>query len=519
MSHTTTPKIAIIGSGPSGLTAAIYTSRASLDTTVYMGLQPGGQLTTTTEIENFPGFVDGINGSQLMENMQKQSERFGAKLVRDEVKNLEVEYSPSQVIFATHNPSKVERVKNYINLPGLEITNPTKVLEVPETGDNELQNAGLKAKAYWDEFQIPAFALDTGLYFEGVTEEEQPRQNVQGIAGVLESDDDETRYTKMIDWYSSLAKKYITTDKPTLSGYWLDVYVLYDGANYMYKGAKRPIELTPEVHSKDVHFPVASLYKVGDKFYHDLTEEEKTDYMFPSMQALAVVLRDYQANNSIPKFFLEVAGQQQEYDAVVIASGASAKYIGIPGEEKYVGKGYHSCATCDGFFYRNKEIIIVGGGDSAMEEANFLTKFAKVNLVHRSDNYRASKIMLDRARANPKINFIEFKQIVEFIGDEKVTGVILEDTKTKERTEMPIDGVFVAIGHIPNTSFVKEKLETTETGYLSKPLTHPKFQNMSRIPGLFVAGDVEDQIYRQAITAAGEGCKAAIDCERWLEEK
>ncbi len=511
-----TQKIAIIGSGPSGLTAGIYTSRANLDTTIYMGLQPGGQLTTTTEIENFPGFVDGIDGSQLMENMQKQAQRFGAKLVRDEVKNLEVEYPSSSVLFATHNPSKVERINKYVVIPNLDIKKADEELTVLESGSNEIENAGLKAKAYFDKFGVPSFALDTGLYFEGVEESEQPMQNVQGIAGVVKSDDDETRYSKMVNWYQALATKYISSETPTLKGYWLDVYVLFDGTNYYYKGAKRPLELTTEVHGKDVNLPVASLYTVDGVYHHDMTDDQKESYMMPSMQALAVVLRDYQATMT-PKFYLEVAGENHAFDSVIIASGASAKYIGIPGEEKYIGKGYHSCATCDGFFYRGKEIAIVGGGDSAMEEANFLTKFATVHLIHRSDQYRASKIMLDRARANPKIIFHEFMQIVEFVGSEKVEAIILENTKTKERTDMKIDGVFVAIGHTPNTSFVATKLPTTDKGYLSKPLSDLKFQNMSKIPGIFVAGDVEDQVYRQAITAAGEGCKAAIDCERWLE--
>ena len=161
---------------------------------------------------------------------------------------------------------------------------------------------------------------------------------------------------------------------------------------------------------------------------------------------------------------------------------------------------------------------MVGGGDSAMEEANFLTRFAtKVHIIHRSDKFRASKIMLDRAKNNPKIEFHTFQQIVELVGDDKVESVVLENTITKQKTSMPISGVFVAIGHTPNTDFVENKLPTTDTGYLSKNSSNSKFQNMSSIAGLFIAGDVEDQIYRQAITAAGEGCKSAIDLERWLE--
>lgn len=529
MNPTHTPKVAIIGSGPSGLTAAIYTSRASLDTTVFMGMQPGGQLTTTTEIENFPGFVDGIDGGQLMENMQHQAERFGAKMVRDEVRNLEVEYAPTQVLFATHNPSKIERLKQYASVPNVEIITATELhlkqdhdlnnlniadLIVDENGADEIENAMIKAKAFYDLYNIPAMSLDTGLYFEGVLDEEQPKQSVQGAAGVEIHDEPEVKYNKMVKHYTELATKY----GGSLKGYFLDVYGIWNGKVFDYVRAQRPILMTNKVNQKDVNFPIASLYTVNGIYHHDLSESQMVDYLQPSMTAVSELLTRFVQKNSRPKFLLELPGETQSFDAIIIASGASAKYIGIPGEEKYVGKGYHSCATCDGFFYRNKEIIMVGGGDSAMEEANFLTKFAKVNLVHRSDKYRASKIMLDRAKANPKINFIEFKQIVQFIGDEKVEGVVLENTLTKERTEMKIDGVFVAIGHIPNTAFVKAKLPTTDTGYLSKPNLQSKYQNMSNIPGIFVAGDVEDQVYRQAITAAGEGCKAAIDCERWVEE-
>jgi thioredoxin reductase (NADPH) len=304
MSH----KIAIIGSGPAGLTAAIYTSRANIDTTIFLGIQPGGQLTTTTEIENFPGFVDGIQGPELMENMQKQAERFGAKSLLETVRGL--------------------------------------------------------------SFDIP-------------------------------------------------------NHKYTLT--------------------------------------------------HDSGEST--------------------------------------FDAVIIASGASARYLGLPDEEKYVGRGYHSCATCDGFFYRNKEIIVVGGGDSAMEEANFLTKFAsKVYLIHRSEHFRASKIMLDRAKANPKIEFVMDTVITSLNGEDKLTSVDLQNRVTSETKNMPIDGVFVAIGHIPNTDFVKGQLSMDEAGYLI-----PQHRTMSEIEGIFIAGDVEDTVYRQAITAAGDGCRAAMDCEKWLE--
>jgi thioredoxin reductase (NADPH) len=309
--NTSPHKVAVIGSGPSGLTAALYTARASLDTTVFTGIQPGGQLTTTTEIENFPGFIDGIMGPELMDNMQKQAERFGAKVQFSQVNSIK-----------------------------------------------------------------------------------------------LNSDSNQKKFTVFAD--------------------------------------------------------------TGD----------------------------------------------ESFDAVIVASGASAKYLGIPGEEEWIGKGYHSCATCDGFFYRGKVIAVVGGGDSAMEEANFLTKFAsKVYLIHRSESFRASKIMADRAKANDKIEFVLNTKITEFITEgEDFKGVKLESTQDGTQKDLTLDGVFVAIGHIPNSGFAKGILTMDEAGYLQ-----PVSRTMSDVEGIFIAGDVEDQVYRQAITAAGQGCKAAMDCEKWLE--
>jgi thioredoxin reductase (NADPH) len=315
-------KIAIIGSGPSGLTAAIYTSRASIETQVFMGNQPGGQLTTTTEIENFPGFIDGIMGPELMTNMEEQAKRFGAVMSMEEVSNIKV-----------------------------------------QKGENN-------------------------------------------------------------------------------------------------------------------------------------------------------------------KFVVVTGSGDHEFDAVIVASGASSKYLGLEGEEAWVGKGYHTCATCDGFFYRGKTICVVGGGDSAMEEANFLTKFAtKVYLIHRSDNYRASKIMLDRAKANPKIEFMPYESIIEFITEGKdFKGVKIQNQKDQTIKDLTLDGVFVAIGHNPNSQFTTElNLAKDEIGYLiPQAMVNPEdrvsqFSTGTSVEGLFVAGDVEDKVYRQAITAAGNGCKAAIDAERYLE--
>jgi len=300
-------KCLIIGSGPAGYTAAIYAARASMNPVLYQGMQPGGQLTTTTEIENFPGWPEGIMGGELMERTQKQAEKFGAK-----------------VEFAVVNEIEV------------------------------LENAEHK-------------------------------------------------------------------------------------------------------------------FKVSN----------------------------------------------QEFDAVIIASGASAKYLGIPNEESWIGKGYHSCATCDGFFYKNKVIAVAGGGDSAMEEANFLTKFAsKVYIIHRNDTFKASEIMLKRAQNNEKIEFLTNKVITAFEGKDHVEKIMLIDNKTNETSELEISGVFVAIGHKPNTDFVKQMLPVDNLGYLSKTEG-----TMTSISGIFAAGDVADKHYRQAITAAGDGCKAAIDCMHWLEKE
>ena len=202
-------------------------------------------------------------------------------------------------------------------------------------------------------------------------------------------------------------------------------------------------------------------------------------------------------------------------DTIVISTGASAKWLGIPGEERLRGRGVSACATCDGFFYRDRQLIVVGGGDTAMEEATFLTKFArKIGLVHRRDEFRASKIMQDRVHENPKIDVIWDSTVEEIRGDTAVTGATLRNVKTGETTEHPTDGVFMAIGHTPNTSLFKGQLELAN-GYIvvEEPTTK------TSVPGVFAAGDVTDLVYRQAVTAAGQGCKAAMDAERFLESE
>lgn len=307
-------KIIIIGSGPAGFTAALYAGRANLSPVIFEGMQPGGQLTITTEVENYPGFENGIMGPELMDVMRKQAQRFGAKSIYKEI--TEVDFS------------------------------------------------------------------------------------------------------------------------------------------------KRPF-----------------------------------------------TLKTYE-------------GEEYKADAVIISTGASAKLLGIESENKYMGYGVSACATCDGFFFKNQRVLVVGGGDTAMEEANFLTKFAsEVVLVHRRDEFRASKIMTERAEKNSKVKFMTNKVVKEVLGKDEngrkvMTGVLLEDTKSGKTEEVQADGLFIAIGHKPNTGLFKGVLEMDETGYL-------KVQGAStytNVPGVFAAGDVADKTYRQAVTAAGTGCRAAIDAERWLAE-
>ncbi len=300
-------EVVVIGSGPAGLTAALYTARADLHPLVFEGLEAGGQLMLTTEVENFPGFPQGRMGPELMNDLRKQAERFGAEIVTADV---------DRVDFRSGSPFTVT---------------------------------------------------------------------------------------------------------------------------------------------------------VGD--------------------------RDYRART------------------VIVATGATARWLRLPNEQRLIGRGVSSCATCDGFFFRDKELVVVGGGDSAMEEATFLTKFAtKVTVVHRRDELRATKIMQDRAFANERISFTWNAQVVDVLGDEAVTGVVLADTVTGDRRELRTDGVFLAIGHDPTTALFRGSLELDDAGYIvvREPTT------ATSVDGVFAAGDVVDHVYRQAITAAGMGCKAAIDAERWL---
>ena len=207
--------------------------------------------------------------------------------------------------------------------------------------------------------------------------------------------------------------------------------------------------------------------------------------------------------------------QEWRAETLILSTGASAKWLDVPGEETLRGRGVSACATCDGFFFRDRRLVVVGGGDTAMEEATFLTKFAsEVTIVHRRDEFRASKIMQERALSNPKVKVIWDTVVEEIVGNGAVTGVRLRNVRTDEQTYFDTDGVFMAIGHTPNTDLVRGQLELTDAGYVvvREPTTH------TSVSGVFAAGDVTDVLYRQAVTAAGQGCKAAMDAERFLEE-
>ena len=203
-------------------------------------------------------------------------------------------------------------------------------------------------------------------------------------------------------------------------------------------------------------------------------------------------------------------------DSVIISTGAQSLMLGLEAEERLIGHGLSTCATCDGFFFRGKEIAVVGGGDSAIEEASFLTKFAsKVTLIHRRDSFRASKIMQDRALNNPKIEMLWNTAVTEIVGKDQLESISLQNTVTAERSSLAVAGLFIAIGHRPNTDVFKGVIDMEDSGYL---ITRPD-STYTNIPGVFACGDVKDHVYRQAITAAGSGCMAAIDAERWLEQQ
>ncbi|WP_433626022.1 thioredoxin-disulfide reductase [Nocardia sp. CA-120079] len=211
-----------------------------------------------------------------------------------------------------------------------------------------------------------------------------------------------------------------------------------------------------------------------------------------------------------------VGDETHQAYAVILAMGSAARYLNVPGEQKLLGRGVSACATCDGFFFKGQDIVVVGGGDSAMEEATFLTKFAStVTIVHRREEFRASRIMLERAKANEKIKFVLNAEVAAVNGDSSVTSLTLRDTRTGETSELAATGLFVAIGHDPRSELVKDQVELDDEGYVQ--VLHPS--TATKVPGVFAAGDLVDHTYRQAITAAGTGCRAAIDAERWLADQ
>jgi thioredoxin reductase (NADPH) len=236
-------------------------------------------------------------------------------------------------------------------------------------------------------------------------------------------------------------------------------------------------------------------------------ERVGTEFVSEDAQAVDLQRRPFRITSQ--------SGDTYETKTLIIATGAKAKLLGMSGEQRLMGRGVSTCATCDGFFFRDRAVLVVGGGDTAMEEALYLSKLAKsVTIVHRRDQLRASKILQERAMSNDKIGFVWHHAVVDILGDGKVTGVKLKDLKTDRVAERPADGVFVAIGHIPNTALFRGQLAMDENGYLIR--SHHSF---TRVEGVFVAGDVHDHTYRQAVTAAGYGCEAAIDAERWLQQQ
>ncbi|MBD0324089.1 MAG: thioredoxin-disulfide reductase [Aldersonia sp.] len=246
----------------------------------------------------------------------------------------------------------------------------------------------------------------------------------------------------------------------------------------------------------------------------DLMEEMRAQAMRFGADIRTEDVEEIDLSGDIKK--VTVAGEEYQAHAIILAMGAAARYLGVEGEQTLLGRGVSACATCDGFFFRDQDIAVIGGGDSAMEEATFLTKFARsVTIVHRREEFRASRIMLERARANEKIRFITNATVAKVHGENSVTGLELEDTRTGERSHLAVTGMFVAIGHDPRSELVKGQVELDGEGYVQvqAPTT------ATSVDGVFAAGDLVDHTYRQAITAAGTGCSAAIDAERWLADR
>ena len=401
--------VIVVGSGPAGYTAAIYTARAQLKPLVFEGTTFGGALMTTTEVENYPGFRSGITGPELMDEMREQALRFGADLRMDDVEAVSLDGPVKEVVTS-------DGEKHLARAVILAMGAAARYLGVP--GEQELLGRGVSACATCD-----------GFFFKD--------QDIAVIGGGDSAMEEATFLTRFA----------------------------------------RSVTL---VHRRE------------------------------EFRASRIMLERARDNDKIT-FLTNTAVIAVEGETSV--TGLRVRDLVTGEESKLLGHGLSTCATCDGFFFRDHDIAVVGGGDSAVEEALFLTKFAKtVTLVHRRDELRASKIMQERAFANEKIRFAWNSTVVGITGEQTVESITLEDTVTGERRDLPVTGVFVAIGHKPNTDLFKGQLQLAENGYL---VTHNG--SHTDVEGVFACGDVQDDIYRQAITAAGSGCMAAIDTERWLE--
>ena len=449
--------VLILGSGPAGLTAAVYSARANLSPLLIDGSQPGGQLTLTTDVENFPGFPKGIMGPQLIQDMRAQAERFGTQ-------------------FRHGHVSKVDLIKSQpfrITVDGEETIETKTVIISTGASANLL---GLPSESRLMGHGVSTCATCDGFFFRG--------KDIAVVGGGDSAIEEATFLTKFASKVTLIHRR----DKLRASK------IMQDRA----------------MKNEKISFQWNSTLEEGNFFIQDMrAQAERFGTQFRHGHVSKVDLIKSQP------FRITVDGEETiETKTVIISTGASANLLGLPSESRLMGHGVSTCATCDGFFFRGKDIAVVGGGDSAIEEATFLTKFAsKVTLIHRRDKLRASKIMQDRAMKNEKISFQWNSTLEEVMGDEIVTGVRLRNIQTKQTEELSLSGVFVAIGHTPNTSLFKGTIDMDEAGYIR---TQP-YRTTTNIPGVFASGDVQDSNYRQAITAAGSGCMAAMDAERYLE--